>query len=124
MTIFTSRHTIKLYHLKKYIKEKKTREAIRRANAELEGARADLMFALNKAGLKYPEMWLSQAQALLDDGDLREIRHDLITRRQGLRKRVDYNEKVREAASEEIKEVMADYPKHSGLILEVVGRYE
>lgn len=108
----------------KYLKEKQARAAIRRATAELEGSRADLVEALNKGGIKYPEIWLKQSESLLDDRELREIRHDLITQRQAMRKRVDYNENVRKAAGDEIKEVMKEYPKHSDLIISVVGRYE
>lgn len=112
------------YMWEKYIKEKQARTAILRATAELEGSRADLVAALKAGGLKYPEIWLKQSDSLLDDRELREIRHDLITRRQGLRKRVDYNENVRKNAGDEIKNVMNEYPKHSDLIISVVGRYE
>lgn len=112
------------YMWDKYLKEKKERDAIRKATEELEGSRASLVKELSAAGLKYPEIWLNQADALLDERELREIRHELVVRRQGLRKRVDYNEQVRKIASDEVKSLIGDYPKHADLIIDIVGRYE
>lgn len=112
------------YLWNRYIKEKKIRDEIRKATEELEGSRADLIELLRKGGLKYPEIWLNQSEALLDERELIEIRHDLIARRQGLRKRVDYNERVRKAAQDEVRALVDDYPKSANLIVDIVGRYE
>ncbi len=53
-----------------------------------------------------------------------EIRHDMILRRQALRKQLDYNNNVAETARREIMDVADKYPAHAPEIMEMVERYK
>ena len=70
-------------------------------------------------------IWLHQTAALLDKKEMVEIRHNLIIRRQSLRKRMDYNKEVIAAkAQAEIKDLVENYPRYAKEILGIVGQYE
>ena len=70
-------------------------------------------------------VWLHQIEALLDKKEMVEIRHNLIIRRQSLRRRMDYNKEVIAGkAQAEIKDLVEKYPEYAKEILGIVGRYE
>ena len=53
-----------------------------------------------------------------------EIRHNLIIRRQSLRRRMDYNkEMVAGKAQAEIKDLVDKYPKYAAEIVGIVEQY-
>ena len=70
-------------------------------------------------------IWLYQTQALLDKKEMIEIRHNLIIRRQSLRRRMDYNkEVVAGKAKAEVKDLVENYPKYAKEILGIVAEYD
>ena len=70
-------------------------------------------------------IWLHQTAAILDKKEMVEIRHNLIIRRQSLRRRMDYNkEMIAGKAQAEIKDLVETYPKYAKEILNIVGEYE
>ena len=71
-----------------------------------------------------PERWVGQPGALLDKREMVEIRHDLILRRQALRKQIDYNTNVGETARQEVKDVAKQFPMYMAEILDMVERYD
>lgn len=110
---------------KQYQTEKEERHAFRRAEIELDAARQELLHILRRYQVKDPMVWLHQTQALLDKKEMIEIRHNLIIRRQSLRKRMDYNkEVVAGKAHAEIKDLVERYPKYANEILGIVTEYE
>ena len=66
---------------------------------------------------------MSQAAALLDKREMVEMRHELISRRQALRKQMDYNRNVAETARKEIMDVADKYPAYASEIMEMVAQY-
>ena len=83
-----------------------------------------LVALLSNYRVQMPERWISQTAALLDKREMVEIRHELIQRRQALRKQMDYNQSVAESARNEVKEVAAAYPRYAREILAMVERYD
>ena len=79
---------------------------------------------LSNYRVQMPERWVGQTAALLDKREMVEIRHELIQRRQALRKQMDYNQSVAESARNEVKEVAAAYPRYAQEILAMVERYD
>ena len=66
-----------------------------------------------------------QPPLYLDKKEMVEIRHNLIIRRQSLRKRMDYNKEVIAGkAQAEIKDLVETYPKYAKEILTIVDEYE
>ena len=98
---------------KMYQDEKEERKQFAEAEAKIEYYQQQLVQQLAGYRVQMPERWISQTAALLDKREMVEIRHELIQRRQVLRKQMDYNQ-----------EVAATYPKYAQEILAMVERYD
>ena len=109
---------------KLYQDEKEERKQFAEAEAKMEYYQKQLVEQLSNYRVQMPERWISQTAALLDKREMVEIRHELIQRRQALRKQMDYNQEVAESARNEVKEVASLYPKYAQEILSMVERYD
>lgn len=108
-----------------YQEEREERDKFREAEKELDLCQKDLMHVLRRYQVKDPAIWLHQTAAILNKKEMVEIRHNLIIRRQSLRRRMDYNKEVIAGkAQAEIKDLVEQYPKYSREILDIVGDYE
>lgn len=107
-----------------YQEEKEERRQYAEAEAKLEYYRKQLIRQLIQFRVKDPERWVMQPGAIIDARERLEIRHDLIARRQALRKQLAYNQQLAEAAQQEIKDVAAEYPHYAAEIAEMVEKYE
>lgn len=107
-----------------YIEEKEERRNYQDAERELDICQKELLHILRRYQVKDPMLWLHQTQAILDKKEMVEIRHNLIIRRQSLRRRMDYNKEVIAGkAQEEIKDLVDKYPEYAKEILDIVGQY-
>ena len=109
---------------KMYQDEKEERKQFAEAEAKIEYYQKQLVQQLAGYRVQMPERWISQTAALLDKREMVEIRHELIQRRQVLRKQMDYNQEVAESARNEVKDIAATYPKYAQEILAMVERYD
>ena len=109
---------------KLYQDEKEERKQFAEAEAKTEYYQKQLVEQLSNYRVQMPERWISQTAALLDKREMVEIRHELIQRRQVLRKQMDYNQEVAESARNEVKDIAATYPKYAQEILAMVERYD
>lgn len=112
----------KLWNL--YQEEKEERKQYAEAEAKTEYYQEQLVTLLANYRVKDPDRWIHQTAALLDKREMVEIRHDLILRRQSLRKQLDYNNGVAETARKEITDVAEKYPEYSQEILKMVELYD
>ena len=110
---------------KQYLEEKDKRHNYKRAEIELDSTQQELLHILRRYQVKDPMIWLYQTQALLDKKEMIEIRHNLIIRRQSLRRRMDYNKEVIAGkAKAEVKDLVENYPKYAKEILGIVAEYD
>ena len=107
-----------------YQEEKEERRQYAEAEAKLEYYRKQLIRQLIQFRVNDPERWVKQPGAIIDARERLEIRHDLIARRQALRKQLAYNQQLAESAQQEIKDVAAEYPHYAAEIAEMVEKYE
>jgi hypothetical protein len=108
-----------------YKQEKEEREQYYKAEKSLDECQKDLLHELRRYQVQDPMIWLHQTAALLDKKEMVEIRHNLIIRRQSLRRRMDYNKEVIAGkAQAEIKDLAEKYPKYAREIMDIVGQYE
>ena len=107
-----------------YQKEVEEREKFRELHAELDYHRRELLQILRRYQIKDPEIWLRQAQAISSRNEMVEIRHNLILRRQKLRKQMEYNEQLAQMAQGEIKTLAEEFPIYMPEIMELVSQYE
>lgn len=107
-----------------YQQEKEERKQYAEAQGKIEYYEEQLVSRLSRFRVKAPERWIRQAGAFLDKREMVEIRHELILRRQALRKQLEYNNQVAAAAQNEIKEIAELYPMYAGEIMEMVDKYD
>lgn len=105
--------------------EKEEREKFRRAELDLDYSEQELLQILKCYQVQDPAIWLHQTEAILDSKEMVEIRHNLIIRRQSLRRRMDYNREVVAGTSQrDIKALVERYPKYAREIMQTVEEYE
>jgi hypothetical protein len=104
-----------------YQDEKEQRKQYAEAEAKTEYYRQQLISQLAKYRVKDPGRWIHQTAALLDPREMVEIRHELILRRQSLRKQMDYNNQVEETAKKEILYIADAHPSYRQEILRRSG---
>lgn len=108
----------------RYQEEKEERRQYAETESQLEYYKNQLVKILSQYRVKDPDRWVLQPGAIVDSREMIEIRHGLIVRRQALRKQMDYNKKLAEAAGQEIRDVAAEYPRYAAEISDMVDRYE
>lgn len=106
-----------------FIVEREERAKIEKANEDLDFYSGGLISLLSKYHIKDPSVWIRQADALLDNKEMVEIRHNLILRRQKLRKQMEYNKEIANSAHSEVKDLVTSYPKYAKEILAIVSEY-
>ena len=109
---------------KLYQQEKEERKQYAEAEAKLDFYQKQLMEKLSNYRITAPDRWMNQPAALLDKREMVEIRHELIMRRQALRKQMDYNNGVAEKSREEIMKMVKKYPSYAPEVMAIVDRYD
>lgn len=109
---------------KLYQEEKEERKQYAEAEAKAEYYQKELVRQLALYRVSDPGRWVGQAKALLDPREMVEIRHSLITRRQALRKQLDYNNEVAGTAREEIMDIVSEHPEYGHEIMSMVDKYD
>ena len=107
-----------------YSEEKNERKKFEKAEEDLVFYKKSLVQNLSKYRIKNPESWIKQAAALIDPKEMVEIRHELIGRRQALRKQMENNRDIAMKAQEEIRDLSNAYPEYTMEIMEMVAVYE
>lgn len=108
----------------KYIEENNQREKEKQIQVDMDYNQANLVKLLRGLKISEPNIWTRQTQALIDSKEMVEVRHNLILRRQKLRKRMEYNAKMAQQAQDEVKDVVNNYPEYAKNILDLVSDYE
>lgn len=107
-----------------YQQEKEERKEFAEAEAKTEFYQKQMVSKMNNYRVNTPERWVGHPEALLDPREMVEMRHELIVRRQALRKQMEYNNDVAETARTEIMDIVKKYPAYAGEILAMVDKYD
>lgn len=107
-----------------YQEEKEERREYAEAEGKLELLKERFLERLKSYHVSHPERWTDQSGALLDKREMVELRHEMILRRQALRKQMDYNTDVAQTARKEIMEIVEKYPAYASEILSMVEQYD
>jgi hypothetical protein len=108
----------------KYLEENKQRDREKEIQSDMDTNQAALVKYLRGLKIAEPSIWVHQAYALMDSKEMVEIRHNLILRRQKLRKQMEYNAKMAQQAQDEVKDIVNNYPEYAKNILDLVSNYE
>ena len=107
-----------------YLKEKEERAQFAEASEKAEFLQEDLVALLKRYRIKYPERFMNQVEAILDNKELIEYRHELIIQRQALRKQIEHNNELIHKAKHEITDIVIMYPKYATEITALVDLYD
>lgn len=107
-----------------YQTELKEREKYHQTSSELDHYQAELVKQLKRLHIKDPDIWLHQTIAIIDNKEMVEIRHGFITRRQKLRRQMEYNRELADKARDEIKSLVKEYPQYVQEIMGMVSQYD
>ncbi len=108
----------------KYLQEKEERKQYEEAEAKREYYIRNLTEQLSRFRVRYPERFTANVEALLNPKELVEMRHDLIIRRQALRKQINYNSDIIKTVKGEIKDIAFSYPDYEQEIIAKLSEFE
>lgn len=109
---------------KQYTREKEERKEYAEAEAKLDYYQQQLQTRMANYRVTAPDRWVNQPGALLDKREMVEMRHELILRRQALRKQMDYNNGLAEDSRREIMDIVKRYPAYAAEVMEMADKYE
>jgi len=111
------------YNYEQYIEVCKERERLKQTNEDLEYFNNRLVRIMRGLHLYDAKIWLNYANAVIDPREMVELKHELFTRRQSLRNRIEYNLNAISEMREEVDryvEKMGDKSHQVRAILEKV----
>ena len=107
-----------------YLDMKNEQRKLVQMTTKLNEAEEDLVRVLRKLGLYDSRLWLGQVKALINGREMVEVRHDLNTQRQKLRKQIEYNEGRIEEAKKNIMRAAKENPECMNEALEIIEQFE
>ncbi|MFA9378595.1 MAG: hypothetical protein ACERKZ_17915 [Lachnotalea sp.] len=107
-----------------YLSAKADSQRYKMNTSDLDFNNRQLISILTRYNINAPSIWIHQALALIDDKEMVEVRHNLIVRRQNLRKRVEYNTATIKNAKESITKIAKNNPEYMNEIVDVVKSVE
>ena len=100
------------YQWEQYLEEVRRKERYMRTNDDLAYYNRKLVSLLEEYRLYDAGVWIDQPLALVNSGEMSEMKHQLLIRRQKLRARIQYNAKVVETERAQIDRLMALHPEY------------
>lgn len=107
-----------------YQAEKEERRQYAEAEARYDYNKKQLSALLSRYRVKDPDRFVLRPASLVDSREMIELRHELIVRRQALRKQLEYNKELAGTAQQEIKDIAIKYPQYAGEIREMLEKAE
>ena len=103
-----------------YMDAVKQKEKFEQNNDDLEYFNNRMIRELTKFSLYDTKVWLPQAKALVDHKEMVEVTHNLVTRRQKLRSRIESNMEIMNSHRKEVEDLMDKIPQMRSQIQEIL----
>lgn len=107
-----------------YMDAVKQKEKFEQNSEDLEYFRGRLVRELSKYRLYDAKVWIPQAAALLDHKEMVEITHSLMTRRQKLRSRIEYNADILRQQKDEVENFIKENPQMAPQVEQILRSAE
>ena len=88
-------------------------EKFKRSSRELNRCEEELIKQLKKVGVHDAEIWIYQAEALIDPREMVEVTHNLNERRRKLREDIEFQEEIAELSLNGLKKELKNHPEQS-----------
>ncbi|MBQ8246254.1 MAG: hypothetical protein IJZ42_03910 [Lachnospiraceae bacterium] len=107
-----------------YLSERAERERFEQTKYDITLYRDELLQRMRKLHIANPDIWIHQAEALVNRKEMVEIRHGLVERRQNLRKQMEYNKDIAVDAQTKLKDMIHAYPQYAAQVLQQLEIFE
>lgn len=107
-----------------YLEEQKKNEKFRAMSIEFEQECDDFAELIGTLGLHDPQVWVAQIYAIVDEGNMKELKRSLDERKRNLRDRIDYNYDRIDKSKQAITNVMMKNPDLKSEIMEIIDSYD
>lgn len=107
-----------------YVSERAERERFEQTKQDITFYRNELLQHMRKLHIADPDIWIHQAEALINRKEMVEIRHGLVEQRQNLRKQMEYNKDVAVDAQVKLKDMIHAYPQYANQVLQQLEAFE
>ena len=107
-----------------YLQEKKKRQVYQKTSDKLLDAEEKLVSILDGLGVKDSEVWISQADAIIDKSEMERLRQKIDKRHDKIKATMDNNMDVMEKSKASIKELIDNNKKYAREIMMVVDSYD
>ena len=107
-----------------YLSERAERERFEQTKYDITLYRDELLQRMRKLHIANPDIWIHQAEALINRKEMVEIRHGLVERRQNLRKQMEYNKDIAVDAQTKLKDMIHAYPQYAAQVLQQLEIFE
>lgn len=108
------------YQWEQYMEEVRRKERYMRMNDDLGYYNQKLISLLEEYRLYDARAWVDQPRALLDAGEMSELKHNLLVRRQKLRARIQSSADIVRSEREKIDRLMALHPEYEDEIRSII----
>ncbi len=111
------------YNWKEYNRIVEEERRFKKAEQLIDFYDNDLKNRLKNCGVSDCGIWVYQCEALVDQGEMVEVRHRLNVRRQKLRKAIDYNNQQKKSAILALRSLVIRHKEYEYEVKMVMGRY-
>lgn len=108
------------YQWGQFTQLKRLKEELARNTEKMNEHNEVLTEILRKYGVKDTEIWLTQADAIIDSREMVEIRHRLNVRREKIRDRIAYNTDIIDRGFQELNKIVKQVPEAKLEVAEVI----
>ncbi len=112
------------YNFEQYNEICKERERFKQTNEELDYYKIRLVKILRSLNLYDAKIWLNYANAIISKNEMVELKHELFSRRQFLRSRIDYNLKAIADMRKDVDLYVDKLGPKAGQIMTIVNRVD
>ncbi len=112
------------YLWEEYIKAKDELKRYKKTTELLDYYNEELINFLKNLKISDANIWIHQALAIINDKEMTEIKYRLTKRRQKLKERIEYNQKVKDYTTKDINALLQKYPEVSWKVMAIVNQYE
>lgn len=112
------------YLWEQYKLDRKEKEQYEQDNKDYVYLNKRLVEVLDRMELNDSRIWLAQTDALINEGDMKEINHKLVTRRKKVRAQLDDNLHFVRSERDEVTRLMREHDYYEGALIELIANID
>ena len=106
-----------------YEEERSKREQNEETERQLNLVTKEFARRLRKYRLSDATAWMHNPIAVINPGEMEELKHSYLIRRQKLRAQMDYNKRLAKEGEKELRQLIEEYPRYAGEVVEMLNKY-